>query len=153
MPTNANARRWDAGRVLVLVSGSLGVINHRALFAGSPAPGGGGWGVGGTRVRTTQPGPAPGGASKGPPPPQGGPQEADTGAEDRRRFGATRTKQKPKFCLVRAGGMPELLTKLGFCWVRPVPRAELQRDVPRSRSRPLREPHRGRITPISLDTI
>lgn len=143
--TIANARRSGAGACPGMVSRSPGGAHHRLLYQQrrsrhTPRPRRG-RGAGGRGAHRRSPTSGPRGrahrrAARGGAAPAneasrrttgGGP----SGGSPTRRaapIGAPRTQQKPQFCLVRAGGTPELLTKLCFCWVRPgVAAAELWR--------------------------
>lgn len=136
-PTIANARRWGAGRVLALASvpgaRSIAVLYSPAAKPPHPPPpqGEGGRGEGGAPTTATK---RPKGEGRRRPGRGGArPGERRPGPPDRAR--AERSRPDPQgragsahpepnkttqFCLVRAGGTPELLTKLVFCWVRPV---------------------------------
>lgn len=137
MPTIANARRWRAGCVLALAPAraclSITVLYSPAAKPPHPPPpqGEGGRGEGGPP--TTAPkrpkgeGAPKGGAGRGRAA-ERGPGAHDSPRPERRKpdpqgRADTRHPERNKttqFCLVRAGGTPELLTKLVFCCVRPV---------------------------------
>lgn len=154
MPITANARRWDAGGVLVWLPASDGGCKHRVLPPAAKPPhprprrgrgaggegahrqppqsgprGRGGEGRGGRGPpRRTQARPARQGRAGAKPPRPAGPRQ---GGASR----TARTQQNSQFCSV-GGGSRQLLTKLVFCWVRPVvAAAELWR-----RCAPLRIP-------------
>lgn len=146
MPITANARRWDAGGVLVWLSASDGGCMHRVLPPAAKPPhppppqGEGGRGEGANRQpppsgprgrggegrggrgppRRTEARPARQGRAGAKPPRPAGPRQ---GGASR----TARTKQNSQFCSV-GGDSRQLLTKLVFCWVRPaVAAAELWR--------------------------